>query len=363
MRRQPEAAARRPLPRRRPVEGRRRRGRCSALWGGLLAGLVHRPPACAPARTSRAGVGRRAGPASSSAGSGRCCVGVAVLLVAVDAPSDRGSPSSAIVVAAVLGRLARRRRRPCRGWPTVARRCCSSLVLAAVPVALIVYLAGVLGWDEWGGFMINVFIAAAAIVLCFPLGVLLALGRRSKLPLLRGDVHASTSRSSAARRCSCCCCSPTTRSSSSCRRRSRPASSSGRSSSSRCSPPPTSPRSCAAACSRCRRARRRRRRRSACRRSRTTFLIVLPQALRNVIPAQIGQFISLFKDITLAGAAMGVFELLDVVARRSPSSPTSPASGSTSRRSPSSRCCSGSVRTRCRARASDSRRRLGVGTR
>ena len=37
--------------------------------------------------------------------------------------------------------------------------------------------------------MINVFIAAAAIVLCFPLGVLLALGRRSKLPLLQGDVH------------------------------------------------------------------------------------------------------------------------------------------------------------------------------
>lgn len=45
---------------------------------------------------------------------------------------------------------------------------------------------------------------------------------------------------------------------------------------------------------------------------RTTLLIVLPQALRNVIPAQIGQFISLFKDATLAGAAMGVFELLNV---------------------------------------------------
>jgi general L-amino acid transport system permease protein len=46
--------------------------------------------------------------------------------------------------------------------------------------------------------------------------------------------------------------------------------------------------------------------------ARTTFFIVLPQALRNVIPAQIGQFISLFKDTTLAGAAMGMFELLNV---------------------------------------------------
>ncbi len=40
-----------------------------------------------------------------------------------------------------------------------------------------------------------------------------------------------------------------------------------------------------------------------------TFLIVLPQALRLVIPATVGQFISLFKDTSLVGIA-GLFELL-----------------------------------------------------
>jgi general L-amino acid transport system permease protein len=45
----------------------------------------------------------------------------------------------------------------------------------------------------------------------------------------------------------------------------------------------------------------------------TTALIVLPQALRNVIPAIVGQFISLFKDTTLAGAAIsGITEVFGV---------------------------------------------------
>ncbi|HEY7854316.1 MAG TPA: amino acid ABC transporter permease [Aquiluna sp.] len=41
-------------------------------------------------------------------------------------------------------------------------------------------------------------------------------------------------------------------------------------------------------------------------------LITLPQALRSVIPAQIGQFISLFKDTTLAGVALNLFDVMTV---------------------------------------------------
>ncbi|MFQ6538191.1 MULTISPECIES: amino acid ABC transporter permease [Aphanothece] len=47
------------------------------------------------------------------------------------------------------------------------------LGLAAVPSA------------EWGGLLLTLLQASFAILLCFPLGVMLALGRRSDLPLLR----------------------------------------------------------------------------------------------------------------------------------------------------------------------------------
>jgi general L-amino acid transport system permease protein len=42
-----------------------------------------------------------------------------------------------------------------------------------------------LGWDDWEGFHLNLIAAALAIVLAFPLGLLLALGRRSSFPALR----------------------------------------------------------------------------------------------------------------------------------------------------------------------------------
>jgi general L-amino acid transport system permease protein len=61
-------------------------------------------------------------------------------------------------------------------------------VVAVFAVAFGVYavtdLEGV-GWDKWEGFHLNLISAAVAITLSFPLGLLLALGRRSSFPALR----------------------------------------------------------------------------------------------------------------------------------------------------------------------------------
>ena len=38
---------------------------------------------------------------------------------------------------------------------------------------------------DWGGLLLTLILAAVGIVACFPLGVLLALGRRSQLPAIR----------------------------------------------------------------------------------------------------------------------------------------------------------------------------------
>lgn len=40
-------------------------------------------------------------------------------------------------------------------------------------------------WSDWSGLHLNIVVAGAAIVLAFPLGMLLALARRSSLPVLR----------------------------------------------------------------------------------------------------------------------------------------------------------------------------------
>ncbi len=66
---------------------------------------------------------------------------------------------------------------------------------------------------------------------------------------------------------------------------------------------PTSPRSCEVACNPSTRARPKPGRPWACRPAAITRLLILPQALKAVIPAMVGQFISLFKDTSLLSSS------------------------------------------------------------
>ncbi len=59
-------------------------------------------------------------------------------------------------------------------------------VLAAIVAAYFVITAfGGVPRDDWGGLLLTMYLAVAGILISFPLGVLLALGRRSRLPVVR----------------------------------------------------------------------------------------------------------------------------------------------------------------------------------
>ncbi len=165
---------------------------------------------------------------------------------------------------------------------------------------------------NWGGLMLNLVLAVAGITLCFPIGLLLALGRRSKLPLIRWlsviyievfrgvplyvllllayvvvplFLPASDANPSTVVRAIVAMTLFTAAYVAEIVRGGLQSLPKGQTEAAQAlgmSP------------------------------VRTTALIVLPQALRNVIPALVGQFISLFKDTTLAAAAMGLLDLLNV---------------------------------------------------
>jgi general L-amino acid transport system permease protein len=76
--------------------------------------------------------------------------------------------------------------------PRVPGKLWSSIYLLAVfPVfATILLSGGVLGLehvptDFWGGLLVTLVISSAGIAAAFPLGILLALGRRSRMPIVR----------------------------------------------------------------------------------------------------------------------------------------------------------------------------------
>jgi len=63
-------------------------------------------------------------------------------------------------------------------------------LLVAFPIIAFILLTGQLGLEpvetsRWGGLLVTLVVAIVGIVVSFPLGILLALGRRSELPIIR----------------------------------------------------------------------------------------------------------------------------------------------------------------------------------
>ncbi|HEX2110904.1 MAG TPA: amino acid ABC transporter permease [Gaiellaceae bacterium] len=107
-----------------------------------------------------------------------------VLLVAVLLAFARSLEATLLVLAAaavwLVFRLAGRR------VPARHARWVAAIVFAALVAAYLTITAfGGVPWDRWGGLLLTVFLAVGGIALSFPLGVLLALGRRSTLPVVR----------------------------------------------------------------------------------------------------------------------------------------------------------------------------------
>ncbi len=85
------------------------------------------------------------------------------------------------MAAAVVGSWRFARRIPFR-YTRAARVVCVLLVVACF--ALLIGFGGV-ALKNWGGLLLTLFLAASGILLSFPIGVLLAVGRRSSLPVVR----------------------------------------------------------------------------------------------------------------------------------------------------------------------------------
>ncbi|MGH9112191.1 MAG: amino acid ABC transporter permease [Acidimicrobiales bacterium] len=85
-----------------------------------------------------------------------------------------------VVVAVAAWELGARLPAPVRSWMWLA-------AVVGLVAALQVIIAGEdgVGWDDWGGLHLAVAATLAGIALAFPLGLLLALGRRSSLPAIR----------------------------------------------------------------------------------------------------------------------------------------------------------------------------------
>jgi general L-amino acid transport system permease protein len=84
--------------------------------------------------------------------------------------------AATVVGAAAAARLVPRQR---TRWAT------AGALIGVVLSYVIVVAFGGIGPEDWGGLLLTIYLAVGSIALSFPLGVLLALGRRSSLPAIR----------------------------------------------------------------------------------------------------------------------------------------------------------------------------------
>ncbi len=72
-----------------------------------------------------------------------------------------------------------------RRTPWLARWLWVRVAVAVVAALQVIVANGGVGGDRWGGLQLTLFVTVAGILLAFPLGLLVALGRRSQLPAIR----------------------------------------------------------------------------------------------------------------------------------------------------------------------------------
>ncbi|MFH1329445.1 MAG: amino acid ABC transporter permease [Actinomycetota bacterium] len=106
-----------------------------------------------------------------------------LLVVVLVALAETIGPLLVVVGAVVVG-VAARAAGPMLPRP-VRRRSWAILVLGGAAWLQILNTAGGVGWNDWGGLHLTLFVTVAGIVLAFPIGLLAALARRSTLPALR----------------------------------------------------------------------------------------------------------------------------------------------------------------------------------
>lgn len=147
-----------------------------SVTAGLTTGLIGataRTAALASGRTIRTGASenvRRLGPP----------VALILSILVFARTASAFLLSGAIVAAGVLAlRVAPR-------LPGRASRSAAVVAVTGVLVALLVItLFGGVPRTQWGGLLITTYYTIAALVIAYPIGVALALGRRSTLPLVR----------------------------------------------------------------------------------------------------------------------------------------------------------------------------------